>query len=185
MSNRTVSNIDHSTLQNSPYRALWGHISINAGTGIPFTTNTIGACSLHDEVVPDMGDALTQPLHKKRYRHFAPVLPSLPDRIPICIPTYRPCSGVIALVRRYRLCGISLICKGNVSRTYSVHTIWHTIPARSGGAAAWRSRPVRPSVRPVTVPIRPPAHPPFTPGLYPTPYSSENFSVKEVPVCLN
>ena len=100
-----------------------------------------------------MGEALTQPLHKKRGSViFAPVLPSLPVLHTFRIPAYRPCSGVIALVRRYRLCGISLICKGNESHTYSVHTIPHTIPAQSGGAAAWRSPPVHPSVRPVNRP---------------------------------
>ena len=182
MNNRTVSNIDHSTLQDSPYRALWGLISINAGTGIPFTTNSFGACSLHVEVVPDMGDALTQPLHKKRYRHFAPVLPSLPVRIPICIPTYRPCSGVIALAGRYRLGGIYLICKGNVSHTYSVHTIPHTIQARSGGAAAWRSRPVHPSTRPVIDPIRPPVRSPLRFGSVVIGGAEHRFQRKGVPI---
>ena len=182
MSNRTVSNIDHSTLQDSPYRALWGHISINAGTGIPFTTNTIGACSLHDEVVPDLGEALTQPLHKKRYRHFAPVLPSLPVLHTFRIPAYRPCSGVIALVGRYRLCGISLICIGNVSRTYSVHTIPHTIPAQSSGAAAWRSRPVHPSVRLVTGPIRPPVRSPLRPGAVVIGGAEHGYQRKGVPI---
>ena len=61
-----------------------------------------------NEVVPDMGDALTWTLHKRRGSViFAPVLPSLPVLHTFRIPAHRSCSGVIALVGRYRLCGIS------------------------------------------------------------------------------
>lgn len=149
----TVPNTRHPIPRNGFYGGLWRSISNDGYTGIPLTTNTIGACSFR-------GETLTGTLQKKEGAIFRPpVPPSAP------VPHTEGSTEAGCCLHR----AVSFMANNTVFIDDSSTTqpaLYRPLyraarsGARWGGAAAWWTRPVLHPVRTVTGPIRHRAIPP-------------------------